>query len=184
MDTLVADLKSTDGSPGLVPQRVLSLDLLEYEDFETPSDLALWRGSAITIGTATTVVTRTSAQAFTGEAALSVTTTGHPGAPPDWAHWAKPFRADIVTGQVYWPSNGAASPDWTHDWAQVCEVGGPWNCVFLPTTLDRWNTFTIDLSVLNLQGPTEIWFQGDIKGASAKTPYTFYLDNIQVFALR
>lgn len=95
------------------------------------------------------------------------------------------FQASLMIGQIYWPSQ----KDVRVAWAQIC-VTRVWQCAKIPVETGRWNTFFMDLSSMQdsdgitldqIEFPS-FFIQGSFVGDNAGTPYTFYLDGIQVYA--
>ena len=175
LDRWVVDLSGANGDSGLIPRQALSLDLIGREDFERSNDLNQWSV------TETTAVTRTTATAFTGNAALAVSASGPSDQSVTWTSWHQPLQADYLIGQVYWPASDEAFVIW----AQICIID-LWQCVNLPKTPGRWNTFVIDLAAMgaNAKQWQGVTFQGSIKGAGTAKPYVFYLDDLQVYSTR
>jgi hypothetical protein len=167
---------AAQGTPGLLPRdESLTWPFEEYQyiDFESTTDLEEW----IHLDGAR-VMELSDAQAFTGDhsAAIVATAEGETG----FVEWEHDFRAEVIVGQVYWPSQEGIRVAY----AQACA----WRCVSIPLERDRWNTFVMDFSELSLDDQslvtTElpgIWIQGQIVGLNEENPYTFYLDGIQLY---
>ena len=169
LDVWVISLGGQEEDAGLVPVPPSALYVIKHDDFEDPADLSHWSSAE------TTSIARTTAIAFTGDAALSVTTTGATAS----TRWYQPLRSGYVMGQIYLPARAGVSVEW----AQVCLTRGWW-CVGLPTDTDRWNSFFLDLATpgADAGGFGDIAFLLHITGASAANPYTFYLDDLHAFS--
>jgi hypothetical protein len=169
LDVWVISLGGYDGNAGLAPVPPSALYVIRHDDFEDPADLSHWSSAE------TTSITRTTAIAFTGDAALSVTTTGPSDEATASTRWYQPLRSGYVMGQIYLPPTAGVSVEW----AQACLTRGWW-CVGLSTDTGRWTSFFLDLDTMgaDAEGPGDVGFLLHITGASPTNPYTFYLDDL------
>jgi hypothetical protein len=153
------------------------LDIAQYTDFESESDLGNWAGKDFS------QIAWSSQRAFTGSHSLSVTVTGNPEKGV-LVERSGEFQAEVLVGQVYWPEQKGIEITW----AQVCV---PSVCRSIPIKTDQWNTFVMDFSEISLDEiPLNekkidlLYLQAGIDGASPENPYTFFVDGIQLYPVQ
>jgi hypothetical protein len=156
-------------------------NLVTYHDFETDSGLGEWQGD----------VQRSTDHAFGGQYALKaiqpVRAEQNTGIELFWEH---EIVADVIVGQVYWPTNEEVDIVW----AQACAISpnDEWRCVGVPKDRGGWGTFVMDLSEMAVGSPPRgldqiklkgIQFQGELRGAKGTDVITMpmYVDSIQIF---
>jgi hypothetical protein len=176
LDRYVIPFK-TGGGAGMIPANQAirwPFDRFTYLDFEAPGSVNSW----LPLGRNT--IAYSSARSFSGNSSLAIAIRS--SSEQRWVEWDQPFTADYLLGQVFWPQR----PGISVSSAKACEaVSG--QCVSIPTRSNEWNTFVIqfsqwkykNLKMNEVQIPY-IYFQGSIDGI-ADTPYTFYIDGIQLY---
>lgn len=163
------------GGPGLIPYSEIEQWNSKVIDFETLTEVSEWSNTEFSS------IAQSDEYAFTGQSALAVRTTATSSAL--FAKRTRDFTADMIVGQVYWPTQDGVDIEWV----QVC-VREEGKCASIPMNMGQWNTFVFNLAQktydgepLNTRGLEELLLQGKINGVSEDKPYTFYVDSIQIY---
>ena len=167
---------------GLIPlpdQKAWPQGNMTYLDFENADDTGNW------VAAQPTHIELSNQFAISGKQSLSVTveSTG-PNIKQETAVRDIQLKASMIIGQVYWPEQQGVDIEW----AQFC-VSQAWQCAKIPVEIGQWNTFFIDLSTMKgVDGKTldqtelpSFFIQGSFASGEAGTPYTFFVDGIQIY---
>jgi hypothetical protein len=150
---------------------------VEYFDFESANDLEGWEAGTLI----------SNEQAFSGERALIASLPVSADQETTfYLNWQHEFYADVIIGQVYWPSQDNINLEW----AQVCVPFDEWFCTFI-SKKPGWNTFILDLTQYetiesqDTQGGVElpgIVIQGVLKSTNPNLKSApVFVDAIQIF---
>jgi hypothetical protein len=158
---------------GLVPFKDAVLwpfDFVPYMDFESAAEQNPWKAKG------TVTLSLSPEHAFSGKSSLAVTLKEN-AIDDVILEYNQPGGSDLFMGYIYWPDQDGVKIEW----AQLCA----WACVKIPMKTGQWNRFDMPTQYLTfdhkpLGARDTFWIQAIISGIGPDTPYTFFIDGVQV----